>query len=50
VEQQKLTMEQVLINRLAGEVGTLRTQAIQLQLMNEALEARIKELEGEKSE
>jgi hypothetical protein len=48
--QQQPTMEQLVLNRLAGEIGTLRAQLIQAQTYIEVLEAKVKESGDETSE
>jgi septal ring factor EnvC (AmiA/AmiB activator) len=48
-QQQQQTMEQVVLNRLAGEIGTLRAQLIQAQTYIEVLEAKVKESEAKES-
>ena len=47
MENNKQDIGQVVLNRMANEIGTLKARTIQVETYNEVLVNRVKELEGQ---
>lgn len=47
MNQQQNTVENVIFNRLAGEIGMLKTRVIQVETYNEVLVKQVNELQAE---